>query len=378
MITYRTAKVSEQDECLRLINTVFQQAGTDIQFEKALPKVYAPGREWADFHFAAVDSEKGVRGIVACLRNSMHIGGDILRFGYVGSVSVHPDARGEGHMIRLMEEVRRSAAEDGLDFLILGGRRQRYAYYGYETAGVRYDFTVLDSCVKHGLKDCDASGVRFVRLEPGSGPEAAAEDLHRRQRMWIDRTPSFAECCASYMSVPYAAVRGDAFLGCVVKQEKSMDIAELLAVSGEAADMTVKAWQEQNRLKAFRITVAGWDTDMIARLWRYAETWSASPDARVLILNPRNTVRALLKLKAEVTPLRDGEITLAVRDEDPFTVRVERNRVTVGGEGGGPVFHLTPSEAAVLLLGRPGEPPREHDPYGWFPLPLCVPMPDTF
>ena len=52
----------------------------------------------------------------------MAAGGKLLRAGYVGSVSVHPKARGEGHMKRLLGDWI-TDLEGTCDLLALDGQR---------------------------------------------------------------------------------------------------------------------------------------------------------------------------------------------------------------------------------------------------------------
>ncbi|WHX49067.1 GNAT family N-acetyltransferase [Paenibacillus woosongensis] len=76
---------------------------------------------------------------------------DTLRACYLGTVSIHPRARGEGHMKALMdmwlEELRNTC-----DMVVLYGQRQRYEYFGFTLGGVKFKYFVGGANVRHGLK----------------------------------------------------------------------------------------------------------------------------------------------------------------------------------------------------------------------------------
>ena len=63
--------------------------------------------------------------MVAMLPLRMHVLSDVLQLGFVGTVCVHPYARGEGHMKHLMADLLADAKRRGLDLLVLGGQRYR-------------------------------------------------------------------------------------------------------------------------------------------------------------------------------------------------------------------------------------------------------------
>ena len=102
MTEYRLAKPEEWEDCIELANYVFSTAHRPHDFEQLIPRVYQAGPEMARIHRVAVAENGRLRAEIAVLPQQMAAGGKLLRAGYVGSVSVHPKARGEGHMKRLL------------------------------------------------------------------------------------------------------------------------------------------------------------------------------------------------------------------------------------------------------------------------------------
>ena len=108
MVTYRRATASDRAKILDFINMVFSMTVRPHDFSTLIPKVYGPGRGLAEIHCIALDDNDAVRGVVAALPQEIHILDQTLRTAFVGSVSVHPYARGEGHMKALREKRNRN------------------------------------------------------------------------------------------------------------------------------------------------------------------------------------------------------------------------------------------------------------------------------
>ena len=122
MTEYRLAKPEEWEDCIELANYVFSTAHRPHDFEQLIPRVYQAGPEMARIHRVAVAENGRLRAEIAVLPQQMAAGGKLLRAGYVGSVSVHPKARGEGHMKRLLGDWI-TDLEGTCDLLVLDGQK---------------------------------------------------------------------------------------------------------------------------------------------------------------------------------------------------------------------------------------------------------------
>ena len=60
--------------------------------------------DYTFIHRVAADENGKLRAQIAVLPEKLMVAGHPLRGGFVGNVSVHPKARGEGHMKRLMQD----------------------------------------------------------------------------------------------------------------------------------------------------------------------------------------------------------------------------------------------------------------------------------
>ena len=168
MTEYRRALPHEEADILDFINYVFSQAHRPHNFKTLLPKVYAHDG-FHRYHYVAVQDGK-IRATVAVMPAFMPVGNnDMLKIGYVGSVSVHPYARGEGHMKKLMHMMLEDAEKEGYDLLALGGQRQRYQYFGFERGGAKLCFTVNQSNIRHALPNTEGRRITVREITDNAG-----------------------------------------------------------------------------------------------------------------------------------------------------------------------------------------------------------------
>lgn len=375
----RRAEQDELEACYQFANMVFQGAGADVTFETALPKVYAPQAQMAHIHELVLNDEGEIRALIGMLPNTLHTVCGDLRTGFIGSVSVHPQARGEGHMKRLMAFWLQNAREEHIDLMLLGGQRQRYGYFGYAQGGQCWRFQISARCVRHALPQISTEGLRFEKLECGSQAERFCLSLQQQSRAWFDREwAGFSTVCSSYEHEAFVALdEEDQPLGCVTcSRTDPSQITEILVPDCLAADRLLKAWMEQHQLKNCAVTIPVWETEMLAHLRTWAEGTSLSPAWMIRVLDPRHVIETLMNLKACWSAIPDGQLCFETEGER-YTVTVLHNHCRVE-TGGVPDMTLSTHQLGSLLFDPfPGEDiPR--GPEGWFPLPLSVPVADEF
>lgn len=376
MTEYRIAKPEEQAELTAFGSMVFSGEDETIDFETLIPKEYAKDRSCAGHHLLAVN-EQGIRGMVATLPGSMHVGQYTLKTGYVGTVSVHPQARGEGHMKKLMALSLNRMQENGVDVSVLGGRRQRYAYFGYEPGGYEYHASFRPFTIRQAMTDVEAEGLSFTPIETGKEDEALALKLQESQPCWVDRKPfgfGSGRRVLPLRRVGSAPKRHIRRL-CDRQSGKNVDFraGRHRRLSAGSAGQGVVL---QNELDRLTVTIPGWNRPLLACLNRYAEGMEMTPCEKIQILRYRPVLEALLTLKGHYAPLADGVLALEA-DGQTVTVTVTDGAVQVA-DGGDSPWELTHREMHELLLNPFAVDLQERAPRGWFPLPWHTPTADTF
>ena len=377
MVTYRKARPEERKAYIEFADMVFSHDGDSISFETSIPKVYGPHIDSADMQYIAVDDEKGIRGLVAVMPNELYAGGETLKVGYIGTVSVHPEARGEGHMKKLMKMAIEDMKAGGVDIALLGGQRQRYEYFGFAKGGVGYSITVGEPNVRHALKNVDASAIAFEEMDHDSRWVDAAHALFEKQSVRFHRDRSaFVDCCRNYLTKLWAVLEGGEFVGYIVCNGNKDGISELIVVSQDVLDKTIKAWIMQNELKRVRMLVPEWQREMLKHLGVYAGDTSLEMRVQSSVYNPRRVLKAMLSAKAEYAKLENASMSFEI-EGDRFAVTVKNGEVSIADGGENPVC-LNCLEASQLFAYPFEYEGRVETPQGWFPMPLYEASPDAF
>jgi len=376
-VVYRKALPAERDAYVAFADMVFSASGMPISFERALPKVYSPGVNSAWMHRVAVSPEGDVHALVGALPGQLHVLEQTLRTGYIGTVSVHPEHRGQGHMIRLLEDTLRDLQDQGCDLALLDGARQRYEHFGFTPGGLGYRVTVTQHNVHHALAQVEVGGITFVELLPGSELEAQAAALHHALPCRFERNKAgFVVTCRSYGNTPYGMLQDGHLVGYAVSSADGKFLHEALTAPGFSLDQLLKAWLLNRQLWSVTLSLPAWQQRELAHMAQYAEEISAAPCTCARILRYRPVVEALLRLKSTCLPLEDGTLPLCCEGQS-FTLTVRQNVVSATEGAVEPITLNGLSAGRFFLYPFPceGQPAAPH---GWFPLPLSTATPDTF
>ncbi len=148
-----------------------------LSIQEMLEDSYSRGRNWFPlkypyFHqrenfdysntFIIRDGKK-ILSLVRIFPLNFVIRGEKVKAGGIGSVATRPEERGKGYMRILLNHCIELMKERGYAFSILGGDRQRYNYFGYETCGYSFTFLLtLRSLEKSGLVKKEIKMERLV------------------------------------------------------------------------------------------------------------------------------------------------------------------------------------------------------------------------
>ena len=374
MLEVRMARPEEEEQLLDFINLVFSQVRVPHDFEALLPKVYAhPG--FSRLH--AVAAEEGrIRATIALLPETLRVNGEhTLKTGYIGSVATHPKARGQGCMKQLMRLLIDRAREQDMDFLALGGQRQRYGHYGFENACAQASFTVTAKNVRIGLAEVKPLEIREIT----DSQDALLEDVYRlsqRQNLTCLRERErLYEILRSYCGRLFVLLDQGRFAGYLYAQGD--DVPELALLKEADTDAAVKAWMINRSRACFTAPLC--NRARMATLRRYAESLRIEDSQMVLILHWQRVLEACFALACETRPMRNGEIRIAIEKEGTYSISVQNQRCEIRKTEESADLTLSPQEATSLFFSASSyllcDHPLLRD---WLPLPLNIPAADQF
>ena len=366
---------------MQLLNISFGFLTPETDLRGLLPKLYREELRPQDANYVVVEDGEPVAAVGA-YDHEIRVCGRTLPCRSVGNVAVHPNHRSKGYMKLAMNAALRDMIEDGIAISALGGRRQRYLYYGYDKAATSYKYTITRENIHHVFGDFSAPfSIREVndRNDPVIEKIIALND-------GLPFTPvrpreEYLYIANSWKAKLLVAEDGDNFVGyfilnggrhatevATVQNESFIPfIRSIYAFFGEDFSLTLFPYQMYYRMA----------------LTPFAEDMSVGFAMQFNILNYRSVAEAFLALKLTYTKLPDGEVKLLVHGyagDERICIAVKNGEqsVTVIDDSVPVDYELSHAEAIEFLFS-PISPRREAASELarlYFPLPLCMRMAD--
>lgn len=364
MVKYRMATPNERDECIDLANYAFH-----FDFETLMPKAYGKNVDSSAKHKVAVDEKGMLRAQVAVFPEPLTICDYTLETCYLGTVSVHPRARGEGHMKVLMnmwlEELRNTH-----DMVVLYGQRQRYEYFGFTLGGVKFKYFVGEANVRHALRHVNDTGISFCPLFEVEGAESLAHSINTSRLAYIERNVQQLPLIFNTLHQNALGVLDKGkLIGYLIVNEAGDEISEFAMKNTDDISRTIKAYMVYSRAERISIYTPEYDISLNTTLGSIAEDYVIETSDMYHILDFANVLEAYLTLKFKTTGVVQGEFS-AVMDGQPITARVDASGVTVERSAKPDAVVLNKQQAQALLLTQHSRYMAVSAPVGWFPLPI--------
>lgn len=377
----RRLTVKDRDELKEVLNLSFKGDKDCGYFEHILPQMWLDDKSYMPKHFAAFENGKMVAAL-GVYTYKITIGNEELLFATVGNVATLPNARGKGHMQRLL-----NAAMDELDRLSvdvsrLGGLRSRYERFGYEPCGALYraEFTkrngegYIEKSKKYSFKKVEANNSEAISFIRG---------IHDKFDMYAEREDDsyFYAVMCSWEYIPYIAYRDNEPIGYLCVSPNGAKIAESGTVfenQKERFDMLM-AWTLQCEAQGVYAFFAPYEAEFGRLVCGICESVSMSVASQFKIINWDRLTGALLKLKQKYYPLMNGDITVDIKGRGKMNISVSDGCVSCEKTTLPADISLDDLTAARFLFGPTSpelcaELPKDSHKAAlmraWFPLPL--------
>lgn len=380
MITYRYSTPADFDSILDVANRIFSLRTNEDEsehydrgyFRTLQPKLYRSA-EVMPPHLMAFDGDTLV-GIAALCVHPLHMGGQTVTVGGVGTVGVLQDYRGRGIMRELMTRLNSDMARDGVTLGELGGKRSRYAHFGYFSGGAGMEISLS----RDDILPFPTDGLTVAEL---SG-EAMVEEVQLFRSLY-DRTPIRAERSETdFVSIlrsgkrrPYRILHGNRTVGYLCADAGLDQISEIELDEPSLLLNALHAWfNEVGSRSLLLYGIAPAERDKLAMLLPIATSAKLAERERYKIFDHRGLIEAGLRARAELSGLACGEARFAITGYGTLTVSVGKT-VEVTRSDEACEVTLTEEEATRLLIGLPspcGFCGKALSPLltAWFPLPL--------
>ena len=375
-------RTQDKAELIDLIDLVFSQAHCPHDFEKLLPKLYGPGIDTMEHHYAVRENGKLVASIL-CYPYEVNVGGVKLRAAGIGNVAVHRDARSKGYMKDIMAALLQDLQNNGTDFSWLGGQRQRYQYFGYDLCSRIFLFEVNATNLRHLRGRGYEPAFSFLPFDQASEEQKlAAFALHNVQPVRAERDfEQFEVILKSWDSTPYLVMQNEDAVGYLAaapagETGKEMSITECVLAPvfdlGEAVFSFLKVFG----LDSVTIGVSENKPERIRQLSAVCEGYRCEYTGNYRIFRFGRVLNAYLTAKADRERLAEGSICIAIgsaASKEILTISVHNGIVKVEN-GGEPQLSVTNLQGNSFFFGMGGpalacEEAAEY-PFlqNWFPL----------
>lgn len=365
----RTVRAGEFDDFMRFMERAYGHSRAF--FTRFYPHLYRPTPE-ACANCYVIEEACQIVSHVGLFPILVSAAGVALTLGGIGGVATSPQARGQGHMTRLLRHAIDEMHARGYPASWLGGDRQRYNAFGWEMAGLSVQMTFS----RRSLGWHDVIPVSIEAAFPEEAlPVVAAHHHHRAchtQRPDLRAKLSRQDLRFWIAADGYVIARGQG--------RDHVKIIELVSASGNEARL-LRAVLDWNFADDVTWELSAWEHARLARVIPYAADWRMDEHGMYRI----NDLTALLDaalphLTRHVTGLRPTAATLSLRESETVThttLIVENNAVHVrAGQHAEPTIELSVIDAARLVFGGPAPAGFDRVPAGiraLFPIPIYVP-----
>lgn len=375
MIEYCKGSQSDMEDIIDFANYVFSQNERPHNFKTLLPKIYSDKVNTAKYHYLVKDDGK-IKAMVLAYPSKLKVGNETLKTCGIGSVSVHPYARGCGYMKKLMQTALDDMKNDGCDISILGGQRQRYEYFGYEPCGMQINFTVTSANIRHAYKNLDCSDISFklINFDDNDLIDKAYNLYKTQEFIGIRNYDEFFLTLSSWQSKIYAIEYKNEFYGYAVINGNSIE--ELILLDIDKLPLVLKSFITKENLDEIVMQVSLYEQQKIACLSKICEGYSLTTGHSFKIFNYKKVIKAFMELKATYTNMEDGDITIKIENEN-LLISVHNNNVTIKDSDEKPDIKFTSLEAMMHIFSPTGIIINKNLNcktafQSWFPLPLYI------
>ncbi len=366
------------NEVMDLLNLSFNFTDPEHQFLGLLPKCYREEYRPQDSNYVVVDEDGVLAAAVGAYDHELTVCGRRIPCRGIGNVAVHPDHRKKGYMKLAMNKSLEDMVADGIALSTLGGRRQRYQYFGYDKAGPLYSFDFSPHNLHHLFNDAPARYEVKVITDPA---DPLIDDILtlNDQNIVVPIRPreTYLDIANSWHGKLLALTDENGFAGYCI-QVYGNTISEIRVVRDEIFMDCLRAIYDYIG-GSFRVDVPPYQAAYVNALAPVAESLSLGVAMFFNVLDYRLVIEAFLALKLTYTSIPDGSISLLIHGY----ARDERLRLTV--RNGQPLVTIIPASEpvdyelshldAITFLFSPFSPIRASaSPLAknWFPLPICM------
>lgn len=349
-------------------------------FISLLPKLYKGKLANAKYHYVVKENYK-IKAMVGCFPLQLYVEAKILNVAGIGTVSVHPYSRGKGYMKDLMLKAVEDSRISGIDMIVLGGRRQRYEYFGFSVCGTQMNITINSENARQH-KEIETSNIEFINLKGNPEFLSDCQKLHSLLPISTRRSlGDFVEISQSFDCTPYSILNDGKFIGYVIASNDNKNIEELVLNNYEYGNNVVFKFLDDKNIKEINVHPAWYQSEVIQKLNQVCESVSISQNHNYNILNYPNVIKCFMEFKNSLSPLRSGEFIIDIIGMGRYLIKLSEGEVSVTHTKLPYNISLSHLEAMTFLFSPvnfiTNLASKIDIAKNWFPIPIYLPNADN-
>lgn len=349
---------SDEKELIATLDDVFFSEEPHNNFMDLLPKLYKDKFNCGERNM--ILKENGViKAAIGCFPLNAVAAGRKMKIMGIGNVAVAKDCRRKGYMIELMNDVMAWMIEEGYDYSLLGGQRQRYEYFGYTPAGnaLRFEINIGNiSRLRNGNTETTFTAREIT--EKDTDILAKTNELNETQPYHVIRNgEDVLDILRSWRSAPYAVYDGNDFKGYFTTNCKG-NLSEIKAINvDDLLDIFLCAMKTME-CESVAFTAPVYDTALCSYMQKICCGMSVCHVEQINILNYTKFIEGFLAVKAQRMNLCGGTLNILIhgyKKDEKLAITVDGKNVTVTETDADPDFELNHLEATAFFAGQYSE-----------------------
>jgi len=202
-------------------------------------------------------------------------------------------------MTQLMKRAEDDAVQKGFDLMLVDGDRHRYRSYGFEKAGIKYNFDVRLGNARHCCSGHDAPMYRFEEIAEGSIYLPFLYELYARRIVTTRSVDNFFLCLKSNLAVTYAVLDGEEPVGYINTSYDGRNILEFELAENVSVPWVIYDFMREMLLDEVGITVGADETKKLDMLEQMSDYYNMAMSHMMKILKPEKVLAFLVAWKNE-------------------------------------------------------------------------------
>lgn len=385
-LTVERLRDSDYEELLDFIDLVFSQHSRPHHFHNDLPLLFEPTD--ASMRNQYVLREHGrIRAAIGVIPYIYCVGDARFRTCTITNVATHHQHTGKGCMQRLLAAAIADMKADGVAFATLHGNRERYRYWGFDSAGVVHQAVFTRENALHRMRREPLRTYRFTELQDDDQEHIALclERFNQEPQRYLRPPETFMKTMRMWHATPYRIHDAeDRFCGYLNfgSYWGGRHIQELLLADDRETADVVAAFLQHLDLPDVVLSISPFHPVMFESAYSSCESRHSGEMCRVAIYRLDELLAACLNAKQRALgSLPQGELVLEsvygrhrIRNDGGFTVTTTDQTPDLSVEGTTVnAFLFGPSESVIPYdrqkLGALGN---------WLPAPLFIHAVDRY